>query len=91
MRADNCYFLRIEREDFRRILLSVESTTIKFTEHGREVLLLEKATLGRYLVVKGRPEKMLNHLLDSEIERGSQEGVCVCVCVCVCVLSQLYK
>ena len=77
VREDNCYFLRIEREDFRRILLSVESTTIKFTEHGKEVLLLEKATLGRYLVVKGRPENMLSHLLDSEIERGSQEGTYV--------------
>ena len=76
VREDNSYFLRIEREDFRRILLSVESTTMKFLEHGREVLLLEKASLGRYLVVKGTPDKMLDHLLDSEIEEGSQEGEC---------------
>ena len=74
VRDDHCYFLKIQREDFHRILLSVESSNIKIMEHGREVLLLEKATLGRYLVVKGQPEKMLNHLLESEIERGSQEG-----------------
>ena len=74
VREENCYFLRIEREDFKRILLSVESTTMKVTEHGREVLVLEKGALGQYLVVKGMPEKMLNHLLESEIETRSQEG-----------------
>ena len=75
VREDNCYFLIIEREDFRRILLSVKSTTIKVTEHGCEVLLLEKGPLGQYQIVKGTPEKMLNHLLESEIESGSQEGM----------------
>lgn len=74
VREENCCFLRIEREDFRRILLSVESTTIKITEHAKEVLVLEKGSLGRYLIVKGTPEKMLSHLLESEIETGSQEG-----------------
>ena len=81
VREDNSYFLRIEREDFKRILLSVESTTIKFTEQGKEVLVLEKALWGQYLVVKGTAERMLDHLLESEIEKGSQEGVCVWVCV----------
>ena len=38
------------------------------------MLLLEKARQGRYLVVKGTPDRMLNHLLESEIEVGSQEG-----------------
>lgn len=52
----------------------MKSTTIKVTEHGQEVLLLEKGALGEYLIVKGTPEKMLNHLLESEIEEGSQEG-----------------
>ena len=84
VREDNSYFLRIEREDFKRILLSVESTTIKFTEQGKEVLVLEKALWGQYLVVKGTAERMLDHLLESEIEKGSQEGVCACVCVGVC-------
>ena len=74
MKEDNTYFLTISRSDFKRILLSVESSTIKFTELGKEVLLLEKARQGRYLVVKGTPEKMLDHLLESEIEIGSQEG-----------------
>ncbi len=75
VREDNCYFLVIERDDFRRILFSVKSTTIKVTEHGREVLVLEKGSLGQYLIVKGTPEKMLSHLLESEVEIGSQEGI----------------
>lgn len=67
LREANCRFLKIERQDFKRILLSVESSTVKLKEHGREVLILEKTGLGRYLVVKGTPEKMLEHLLDEEI------------------------
>lgn len=67
-REPNCYFLRVEREDFRRILLSVESTTMKLVEHGKEVLLLEKGSWGRYSVVKGTPQKMLDHLLEAGIE-----------------------
>ena len=74
MREESSYFIRIERTDFRRILLSVESTNIKIVEHGKEVLLLEKASLGKYLVVKGTPQKMIDHLLESEVEAGSQEG-----------------
>ena len=74
VKEDNTYFMCISRSDFKRILLSVESTNIRFEEHGKEVLLLEKARQGRYLVVKGRPDKMLDHLLESEIEVGSQEG-----------------
>lgn len=74
MREENCYFLRIEREDFKRILLNVESTTVKVTEHGKEVLHLEKGTFGQYLIVKGTPEKMLNQMLESEMGGGSQEG-----------------
>ena len=74
VKEDNTYFLSVSRSDFKRILLSVESTNIKFEEHGKEVLLLEKARQGRYLVVKGRPDRMLDHLLESEIEVGSQEG-----------------
>ena len=59
---------------------------MKITEHGKEVLLLEKGALGQYLIVKGTPEKMLNHLLESEMGSGSQEGLSVCMlCVCLSV------
>ena len=78
VREENCYFLRIEREDFKRILLSVESTTVKFTEHGKDVLVLEKGPLGQYLIVKGTPENMLSHLLESDIQISSQEGQSAC-------------
>lgn len=73
LREDNCRFLKIERQDFKRILLSVESSTVKLKEHGREVLILEKTGLGRYLVVKGTPEKMLEHLLDEEINLAESD------------------
>ena len=71
-RDDNCSFLRVEQADFRRILLKVESTTVKMTEHGREVMLLERVTLGRYLVVKGTPDKMLDHLLEMEADEDGR-------------------
>ena len=48
LREDNCRFLRIERQDFKRILLSIESSTVKLKEHGKEVLILEKTGLGRW-------------------------------------------
>ena len=66
LREANCCFLRVDREDFQRlvffemcfivcfvcyvscrILLSVEKNTVKFREHGKEVLLLEKSTVGK--------------------------------------------
>ena len=39
-----------------------------------QVLLLEKGSWGRYSVVKGTPDKMLDHLLESEIEEEGTEG-----------------
>ena len=65
--------MRVEQVDFRRILLKVESTTVKLTEHGHEVMLLERVTLGRYLVVKGTPDKMLDHLLEMEADEDGRE------------------
>ena len=91
MREESSYFIRIERTDFRRILLSVESTNIKVVEHGKEVLLLEKASLGKYLVVKGTPQKMIDHLLESEVEAGSQEGVLQVFIEIQCALQYMYN
>uniref|UniRef100_A0A8C3RGV5 Rap guanine nucleotide exchange factor 3 n=1 Tax=Cyanoderma ruficeps TaxID=181631 RepID=A0A8C3RGV5_9PASS len=73
LREDNCHFLRVDKQDFNRILKDVEANTVRLKEHGRVVLVLQKdltgATLspavpGRYLVMAGTPEKILEHLLE---------------------------
>ena len=46
-REPNCYFLKIERDDFRRILLSVESSTMKIMDRGKEVMYLQRESRGR--------------------------------------------
>ncbi|XP_011404348.2 PREDICTED: rap guanine nucleotide exchange factor 4-like isoform X2 [Amphimedon queenslandica] len=74
LREPNCVFLRVDRDDFTRILLSVEKNTVKIKEHGKEVLLLEKSTGGKYLVVKGTPQKMLEYLLTLDISPGGRDA-----------------
>ncbi|XP_053204374.1 rap guanine nucleotide exchange factor 4-like isoform X2 [Panonychus citri] len=39
---DNCQFLRVDKDDFNRILRDVEANTVHLKEHGRDVLLLRK-------------------------------------------------
>ncbi|XP_055005379.1 rap guanine nucleotide exchange factor 4 isoform X5 [Boleophthalmus pectinirostris] len=75
LREDNCHFLRVDKEDFNRILRDVEANTVRLKEHGQDVLVLEKS-LGRssisgpspshykYNVMSGTPEKILEHLLE---------------------------
>lgn len=41
-RENNCHFLRVDRDDFNRILKDVEANTIRLKEHGKDVLILEK-------------------------------------------------
>ena len=52
-REPNSYFLKIEREDFRRILLSVESSTMKVMDRGKEVMQLQRENKGRYECLTG--------------------------------------
>ncbi|KAL8578524.1 Rap guanine nucleotide exchange factor 4 [Nucella lapillus] len=42
LREDNCHFLRVDKDDFNRILRDVEANTVRLKEHGQDVLLLEK-------------------------------------------------
>ncbi|CAI7996578.1 Rap guanine nucleotide exchange factor 4 [Geodia barretti] len=72
-REPNSYFLQIESNDFRRILMSVEDSTLKITHRGREVMHLQRETVGSYTVIRGTPERMLDHLVGSEVDT-SQEG-----------------
>uniref|UniRef100_A0A8C8F4K1 Rap guanine nucleotide exchange factor (GEF) 3 n=1 Tax=Oncorhynchus tshawytscha TaxID=74940 RepID=A0A8C8F4K1_ONCTS len=43
LREDNCHFLRVDKQDFIRILKDVEANTMRLEEHGKAVLVLEKA------------------------------------------------
>ena len=42
LREAHCSFLRVDKDDFNRILKSVEANTVRLREHGRDVLVLEK-------------------------------------------------
>ncbi|KAL4635836.1 rap guanine nucleotide exchange factor 4 [Arapaima gigas] len=76
LREDNCHFLRVDKEDFNRILRDVEANTVRLKEHEQDVLVLEKSpstgctfssssTLShyKYNVMSGTPEKILEHFL----------------------------
>ncbi|XP_035031548.2 rap guanine nucleotide exchange factor 4 isoform X2 [Hippoglossus stenolepis] len=77
LREDNCHFLRVDKEDFNRILRDVEANTVRLKEHGQDVLVLEKSLSSsqssvhgassshyKYRVMSGTPEKILEHLLE---------------------------
>ncbi|XP_035995200.1 rap guanine nucleotide exchange factor 4 isoform X2 [Fundulus heteroclitus] len=77
LREDNCHFLRVDKEDFNRILRDVEANTVRLKEHGQDVLVLEKSLSGsrnsvpgssaahhKYNIMSGTPEKILEHLLE---------------------------
>ncbi|XP_054602899.1 rap guanine nucleotide exchange factor 4 isoform X3 [Nothobranchius furzeri] len=77
LREDNCHFLRVDKEDFNRILRDVEANTVRLKEHDQDVLVLEKslnsgrnsihgssASHYKYNIMSGTPEKILEHLLE---------------------------
>lgn len=49
LRENHCCFLRVEREEYKRILLSVERNTVKIKELGKEAMLLERSSVGRWV------------------------------------------
>ncbi|XP_060793339.1 rap guanine nucleotide exchange factor 3 [Neoarius graeffei] len=75
LREDNCHFLRVDKEDFIRILKDVEANTVRLEEHGKVVLVLEKSSgqeaphhggsSNKYTVMSGTPEKILEHVLET--------------------------
>ncbi|XP_077869174.1 rap guanine nucleotide exchange factor 4-like [Saccoglossus kowalevskii] len=82
LREDNCHFLRVDKDDFNRILRDVEANTVRLKEHGQDVLVLEKILTNRgedgtpthykYSVMAGTPEKMLEHLLEAHIDKYNE-------------------
>ncbi|KAB5546488.1 hypothetical protein PHYPO_G00072630 [Pangasianodon hypophthalmus] len=75
LREDNCQFLRVDKQDFIRILKDVEANTVRLEEHGKVVLVLEKSSgqgaphqggsSNKYTVMSGTPEKILEHVLET--------------------------
>ncbi|KAG9349501.1 hypothetical protein JZ751_027946, partial [Albula glossodonta] len=78
LREDNCHFLRVDKEDFNRILRDVEANTVRLKEHDQDVLVLEKSLSTsrnsihgttpshyKYTVMSGTPEKILEHFLET--------------------------
>ncbi|XP_066497445.1 rap guanine nucleotide exchange factor 4 isoform X2 [Hoplias malabaricus] len=76
LREDNCHFLRVDKEDFNRILRDVEANTVRLKEHGEDVLVLEKSDIRgsshaagssthKYTVMSGTAEKILEHFLET--------------------------
>ncbi|XP_008198036.1 rap guanine nucleotide exchange factor 4 isoform X4 [Tribolium castaneum] len=84
LRENNCHFLRVDKENFNRILRDVEANTVRLKEHGKDVLILEKINTPtkqifsshfKYTVMAGTPQKMLEHLLETRLDgRGTMGG-----------------
>uniref|UniRef100_A0A3Q3WVZ8 Uncharacterized protein n=1 Tax=Mola mola TaxID=94237 RepID=A0A3Q3WVZ8_MOLML len=86
LREDNCHFLRVDKQDFIRILKDVEANTVRLEEHGKTVLVLEKSTdwadlsepPAWYTVMSGTPEKILEHLLETvKLDSNGNDDPCV--------------
>ncbi|CAM1305765.1 RAPGEF4 (predicted) [Pycnogonum litorale] len=78
-REDNCHFLRVDKDDFNRILRDIEANTVRLKEHGSDVLVLQKnsptVSLDRgsqsnhkYSVIAGTSQKMLEYLLEARMD-----------------------
>ncbi|MEJ1271297.1 Rap guanine nucleotide exchange factor (GEF) 3 [Cricetulus griseus] len=46
LRENNCHFLRVDKQDFNRIIKDVEAKTMRLEEHGKVVLVLERSSQG---------------------------------------------
>ncbi|XP_017549706.1 rap guanine nucleotide exchange factor 3 isoform X2 [Pygocentrus nattereri] len=92
LREDNCHFLRVDKQDFIRILKDVEANTVRLEEHGKVVLVLEKTSgqesplqggsgsSSKYTVMSGTPEKILEHLLETiKLDTNGSDPIDPCV------------
>lgn len=75
VREENTHLLRVDKDDFNRILRDVEANTVRLKEHGKDVLILEKSqgphSSVKYVVMACTPARMVEHLLDSRLDSGS--------------------
>ncbi|CAN8218861.1 unnamed protein product [Coccothraustes coccothraustes] len=105
LREDNCHFLRVDKEDFNRILRDVEANTVRLKEHDQDVLVLEKIPAGnrisnqgnsqpqhKYIVMSGTPEKILEHFLETmRLEATLNEATGIYMAEAHKVLLQLFN
>eukprot|EP01137_Pigoraptor_chileana_P034555 Opistho-2@27292 len=67
-KVDDCQFLKVEKGDYRRILKNLEQNTVRLSEFGRVVLVLENRLIGEkqkgFLVVCGTPDKLFERIGD---------------------------
>ncbi|BET03360.1 exchange factor [Nesidiocoris tenuis] len=72
VREDNTHLLRVDKEDFNRILRDVEANIVRLKEHGKDVLILEKSSSNnsahKYVVMACTASRMVEHLLDSRLD-----------------------
>ncbi|KAF6209024.1 hypothetical protein GE061_014767 [Apolygus lucorum] len=75
VREDNTHLLRVDKEDFNRILRDVEANTVRLKEHGKDVLVLEKSSSNnsphKYVVMACTASRMVEHLLDSRLDAST--------------------
>jgi Rap guanine nucleotide exchange factor 4 len=86
LNEDNTHFLRVDKDDFNRVLRDVEANTIKLKEFGKDVLILDKVPINvktsdgtyavcyKYSVMSGTAEKMLEYILETYIGVNCEEG-----------------
>ncbi|XP_046678559.1 rap guanine nucleotide exchange factor 4 isoform X2 [Homalodisca vitripennis] len=71
LHEDNCHFLRVDKENFNRIMRDVEANTVRLKEHSKDVLVLERIQSSysqfKYMVMAGTPQKMLEYLLETRV------------------------
>ncbi|KAI5751356.1 hypothetical protein M8J77_006667 [Diaphorina citri] len=80
-REDNCHFLRVDKDDFIRIMRDVEANTVRLKEHGKDVLVLERMVncsshqhFFQYMVIAGTPLKSLEYLLETRVSTSGLGG-----------------
>ncbi|CAF4123020.1 unnamed protein product, partial [Rotaria magnacalcarata] len=86
LNEDNTHFLRVDKDDFNRILRDVEANTIRLKEFGKDVLILDKVPINvktadgtyqvcyKYSIMSGAAEKILEYLLETYICVNCEEG-----------------
>lgn len=42
LHEDNCHFLRVDKDNFNRIMRDVEANTVRLKEHDKVVLVLQR-------------------------------------------------
>lgn len=79
-RENNCHFLRVEKEDFNRIIKDCDASNVQLKEFDKVVLTLQKMPFNtknefygdmtacyKYAMTSGTPERILEHLFETQI------------------------